>query len=219
MLGTKQLFLDVIHDRVKGTMLSRKDERTYMLRYVDEITNAKVDALVSTDVLYSVDTRLPEVLAAMADNNHGRILSIRRVQTTMLVHWARQNHVIDLTPKDDLYNHHVSPQKQRVWYLSAVKNIESLGASDFDIHVRLLCYSVERTASGVEYVFKKSQARLNRNLDWLDQHFRNGRAVLGIIETLDLKSPQLENYLHTQYLAVPLSSTEYSTLPEGLSLS
>lgn len=219
MRDTKELFLDVIHDRIKGSMLSRQTEDTYMLRYVDPQKNKKVDTLVSNADLYSIDTRLPEVMAEMADNNYGKILSIRRLQTTMLVHWARQNHVLEVVPRDDLYNHHVAPTKQLIWYLSSVKDISALESNPLEVHARMLCYSVARTKSGVEYVLKKTEARLYRNLDWLDMTFRNGRAVLDIIETLNLMHPELADYLYTQYVAVPAPDELGCELPDGLNLS
>lgn len=204
MSDYQKLLEDVIHDRIKASMLRQHTEDTYKLRFKSLENTTPTDVLISASDLRAVDERLPEVAAAMASITYGQNLSIRRLQTTILSHWARANHTLDVTLGDDLYDHQKSPKLQHLWYLNKIKSIERLDYKPGFVQVRLLCYRIATTKNGIEYVEHKTECRLNRRNDWLDTHLRNGSNIVDLIESLGLTNPDLSNFLQSQYLAVSL---------------
>lgn len=195
-----QLIEDVIHARKISPWWRQNDEGNYDLRVQEPGASGLTQYTVTYDDMREVDPRLPEIVYEMVSHSRERAVSHRRLALTLLSHWARSNHVLEVLPEDGWYNQTRYSNPQPTWYIDSFRHAERFRTNNDLAVITPICYRVETTPSGLEYVIEKVQAQVNRHVAWLEKHFKIGSGTLDVLEALDLKTPQSGIYLQSQYL-------------------
>lgn len=213
-----EIINDILHGRVVAPSWRKDIPGVYTVEIQDKITKVKERMTILDKDLFELDPRLPEVIASMLEHNVHNSISNKNVAVTVLSHWARTNHTLEVLPDDDWYHQSKFGDNQPVWYIHSFKDILRLPAKPELARVRMECYRTAKTKSGHEFVIEKFPAHVTRPIEWIDQHFSVGQGVLDVIETLDLRIPGCSQFLQTQYLTT-LGVTKDVSIPGELNLT
>lgn len=213
-----ELLNNILLGRIASPSWRKELPGIYTVEVQDKMTKAKERITITDNDLAEIDSRLPEVIASMLDHNVHNSISNKNVAVTVLSHWARTNHTLEVLPADDWYHQSKFGDNQPIWYIHSFKEILRLPSKPQLARIRMECYRVAETQDGHEFVVEKSPAHVTRPIEWINQHFSVGQGVLDVIETLELRIPVCSQYLHTQYLTT-LGVTKDVSIPADIDLN
>lgn len=166
---------------------------------------------LSSESIHAWDPRLPEVFEALMWNNHH--IDTTLVKLTVTSHWARNGTNQKVDPAYDDEGARISN-----WRIHQLLEVTPSTRLADGVQVRMEVYLVAHTDSGVEYATKSMTTSLERDLVWLDQHFKGGSALFALNQSIGTTPEDAGRILQTHYIPI---FTQYPTaddLPKDISM-